>query len=234
MKFTKCQFSRPGFWQLLVAGVVLALMSGPGLMAQGYRGKGKYVGAKKCKNCHRSKKKGNQYGKWQKMKHAKAYENLASEEAIKLGKAQGVDNPQQSEKCLKCHTTAFGVEKKQIHKRFDSKLGVQCEACHGPGDKHAKARLMAAADMEEAQMGKRQKVPASEIHASPSVKVCKSCHNSEFPNFKGFCIKRQFSAISHMDPRKERSKEELDAMKCTCPDCKCKDSECGVPAALKE
>jgi len=48
-----------------------------------------YVGVGKCKMCHKSKAKGDQYGIWLKSAHSKAYETLASDEskavAAKLG-----------------------------------------------------------------------------------------------------------------------------------------------------
>ena len=65
----------------LAAAMVVAafgyLAAGEGGTAQD----GKYVGAGKCKNCHRSSKAGGQFGSWQKSKHAKAFETLASDEA---------------------------------------------------------------------------------------------------------------------------------------------------------
>ena len=69
----------------------------------------KYVGAAKCSMCHKSEAKGNQFGAWQKTAHAKAYEALAGEAALKIAKDKGLAKPpQQSDECLKCHTTGFG------------------------------------------------------------------------------------------------------------------------------
>ena len=67
-----------------------------------------YIGAKKCKMCHMSKKRGEQYGKWAAGPHAKAFEVLATEEAKAAAKKAGVEgDPQQSPKCLKCHVTGY-------------------------------------------------------------------------------------------------------------------------------
>jgi hypothetical protein len=68
----------------------------------------KYIGAEKCKNCHGSETK-TQYTSWQKTGHAKAFETLGTDAAKKLGKEKGIDDPQTSDKCLKCHETAFGA-----------------------------------------------------------------------------------------------------------------------------
>jgi hypothetical protein len=64
-----------------------------------------YVGASKCKNCHKSDKGGAQYVHWTESKHAKAFEALASDAAKEAAKELGIENPQESEKCLKCHVT---------------------------------------------------------------------------------------------------------------------------------
>src|SRR6185295_4817207 len=107
-----------------------------------------YIGAAKCKNCHNSAKSGDQFGKWKEQKHAKAFETLASAEAKKLGKEKGVDDPQKAEQCVKCHATAASEPADHLAKGFDKNAGVQCETCHGPGEKHMKARMAAAASAE--------------------------------------------------------------------------------------
>lgn len=171
----------------------------------------KYVGAEKCKTCHGAKAKGDMYSAWKAMDHAKAFEVLAGDEAKKLGKEKGVDNPQTSEKCLKCHQTAFGVAAADLEKTFDPKVGVQCESCHGPGGNHVKAR-MAAEDDEE--------VADTEIVKAPPAATCKTCHNEESPSYKPFCYKFSASKIRHLDPRKKRTEAELKAMTCQ--------GDCGV------
>ena len=62
-----------------------------------------YVGAKKCKMCHNSTKAGKQYTIWSESAHSKAYENLASEKAKAIAKEKGIEYPQKSDACLKCH-----------------------------------------------------------------------------------------------------------------------------------
>ena len=43
----------------------------------------KLISLKKCAMCHKKDDKGNQFGKWQSMGHAKAYEDLIKEKAKK-------------------------------------------------------------------------------------------------------------------------------------------------------
>ncbi len=178
----------------------------------------KFIGAEKCKNCHEAKSKGSQYSTWKAMKHAKAFETLGSEEAKKTAKEKGVDDPTTSEKCLKCHQTAFGEPAERIAAGFDPKAGIQCESCHGPGGNHLKAR-MAAADEDE-DSGELATIPDTEIIKVPKEDTCKKCHNEESPNYKPFCFKFFEEKVRHFDPRKKRTEAELKALKCG--------GECGV------
>lgn len=73
-----------------------------------------YVGAEKCKMCHKV-----QYTSWLETVHAKATE--AAKQA-----------PEFSADCLKCHATNAD----------ESLSGVQCEACHGPGSDYKKMSIM--------------------------------------------------------------------------------------------
>jgi hypothetical protein len=86
-----------------------------------YAGDFTYVGAAKCKMCHKGAKKGEVFEKWEKGPHAKALETL---------KAKGEDkNP----KCLECHVT-------DVKTAADE--GVGCEACHGPGSAYKSLSIM--------------------------------------------------------------------------------------------
>lgn len=220
----------------LAAALAVAAFS---VLAAGEGGRGadsKYVGAAKCKNCHRSTRAGNQYGTWQKMKHTKAWETLGSDEAKKIGKEKGVDDPQKSEKCLKCHVTAFGEPADRVAKKFDAKLGVQCESCHGPGEKHFKDRL--AAGGEEEDQGDVEKpyvkIPEGEV-VEPHLDMCLKCHSSESPTFKSLCITEIFKEVLHFDPRKKRSDADVEAMKKKITDeLVAKNVFCGGPEKCKK
>ncbi len=186
----------------------------------------RYIGVDKCKKCHDAKSKGEQVVKWKETPHAKAFEILASDAAKKVGKEKGIEDPQKSDQCLKCHVTGHGEAAENFAKDFVATNGVQCESCHGPGEKHFKAR-MAAEDEEEGLA----KIPDDEIVKSPDFKNCQKCHNEESPTYKPFCFKARFSKILHLDPRKKRTEAELKAMQCGCEaagkECKCKTGECG-------
>ena len=186
----------------------------------------RYIGAKACKNCHKSKAKGEQFAKWSESKHAKAYARLGEQAAKETGAKLGVTDPQQDAQCLKCHVTAYGLDKKKVKRSFDPKQGVQCESCHGPGERHAKARFKAASS-GDADPEAYTEVPEDEIIRQPGAKVCLECHNEKSPSFKPFCFKERRAVISHLNPQKPRTAEDLEALKCTCEDCKCKQAECG-------
>lgn len=183
--------------------------------------KAKYVGAKLCKNCHNSKENGEAYDKWAAGPHATAFKTLATDKAKEYAKERGIDDPQKSDKCLKCHVTAHGVAKK-LAKKIKAKDGVQCESCHGPGDQHMKKRMMAAAS-GDVDPAKRQTISDGEIITQPDASRCLVCHNEESPGYKPFCFKERSALIRHIDPRKQRS--EADMKKLTescyseCPKC---------------
>lgn len=195
-----------GVASVLLAGAVL----GPGFPTAGAEGEGagaKYVGVGKCKMCHSNKSKGDTYGKWKESKHAKAWDALASEEARAIAKSKGISDPQTSDQCLKCHVTAFGVAGDRLDKKFDPKLGVQCETCHGPGETHAKSRL-ADEDKDDASVHKKaqQEMPLSD----PKV-LCAKCHNAESPTIekspfwdgakKEFDFEKARKEIEHTNPK---------------------------------
>jgi len=70
----------------------------------------KYMGALSCKMCHNLEKTtGKQYDIWAASKHATAYTELASDKSKEVAKAKGIEDPQKSDKCLKCHITGFGA-----------------------------------------------------------------------------------------------------------------------------
>jgi hypothetical protein len=174
----------------------------------------RYVGQRVCKNCHSKAEKGEVHEKWLATPHAKAFETLASDAAKKIAKEQGIEDAQKSDKCLECHVTAFGVNAKLIKKGFKAEDGVQCETCHGPGEEHFKIRFKASSGGEQPPIG------ADEIHSERDAASCKKCHNERSPTYKEFCFKEMMGKIEHLDPRKERSPEELKKMRETCtPDC---------------
>jgi hypothetical protein len=175
----------------------------------------KYIGADKCKGCHGNAESGDQYGHWKGMKHARAFEVLASDEAKKLAAERGIADPQKSDECVRCHVTAFGVPEDRLKKGFDRSHGVQCETCHGPGELHMKARFAAAAK-GDAPQGYVQ-VPADEIVTSPKQELCLECHNKKSPSYQEFCFHEFNAKIRHLNPKKPRA--AIDLGTCSCPKC---------------
>ena len=75
-----------------------------------------FVGAKKCKMCHKV-----QFASWESTTHAKATDE-----------AKAATDREYSADCLTCHATNASEEL----------AGVQCEACHGAGADFKKMSIM--------------------------------------------------------------------------------------------
>jgi hypothetical protein len=146
----------------------------------------KYVGAAKCKMCHMSK--GKQYPSWSESKHAKAFETLKSEAALKIGKEKGIASPSTDAKCLKCHSTASTVTA-ALNGGITNEEGVSCETCHGPGSNYKSATMM-----------KSKSDALKNGLIVPDEKLCLKCHNSESPTFKAFNYATQSAKIAHKNP----------------------------------
>lgn len=52
-----------------------------------------YVGSGKCKMCHQTESRGNQYSLWQQSKHAQSFSVLTSEKAAERAQAADVSTP---------------------------------------------------------------------------------------------------------------------------------------------
>jgi len=91
----------------IVLTLALAMSAGVALSAD-------YIGAAKCKMCHKT-----EYASWETLAHAKAFDRLKGDEASKP-------------ECLKCHATGGKADLP----------GVQCEACHGPGSDYKAMNVM--------------------------------------------------------------------------------------------
>ena len=134
----------------------------------------KYVGAKKCKTCHKKELIGNQYGLWQEARHSKAFETLQGEKAIEIAKEKGISSPpSEADECLECHATAYGLGPEDFtRKPLRLADGIQCETCHGPGSAYRKKKIMS--DHDES-LAKGLLVPDE--------KTCLECHNDESPSW---------------------------------------------------
>ena len=178
-----------GFW--LAAGVTPAA----GQEAQ-------YVGASKCKTCHKKELIGDQYSAWEKAKHSQAFETLKGEKALEVAKAQGLAAaPHEAPECLKCHATAYGQDPSKFAKKpLDPKEGVSCEACHGPGSLYKKKKTMA---------DHAKSVAAGMWEPDKDEKICLGCHNEESPTWdaaKGFDFEARKKDIAHLIPKEVKGR----------------------------
>jgi hypothetical protein len=160
------------------------------------------IGTKKCAMCHKKADKGDQYGVWQTKAHSKAYEMLAGEEALAVAAKLGIDNPQTSGQCLKCHSTAYFFTETQQSDAVAVEDGVSCESCHGPGANYKKKSVM---ESREASIAGGMIYPAKE-------KSCTLCHNDTGPTWDpnrytlpdgsktGFDVNQAYEKIKHERP----------------------------------
>ncbi len=153
-----------------------------------------YIGADKCKTCHKKEKDGKQYLVWKDGPHAKAMETLASPEAFKIAKEKGIADPTKDPDCLKCHSTFASLKPEQLHAKgkLTLKEGVSCESCHGAGGDYRKKKIM-----------KDQKKSIAKGLVIPDEKVCKNCHNDKSPTFESFDYEEFSDKIKHPRPAKK-------------------------------
>ncbi len=170
-----------------------------------------FVGAEKCKICHNKAEDGAQYTVWSKADHSHAFSLLASPEAKETAKKLGIDDPQKSPKCLKCHSTVYNwteVRVKNIDVKKDGtprltiEEGVSCESCHGAGSVYQPKKVMESFDAS---------VKAG-MNPHPE-KSCVKCHNEESPGWKndrytlddgtkvGFDFTQAWEKIKHPNPK---------------------------------
>ena len=151
----------------------------------------KYIGSVKCKVCHNSAAKGEQFKKWSESKHSKAFEVLGTPEAAEVAKAAGVEKPQESEKCLICHVTGFSAPASAKEATFAQTEGVGCETCHGPGSDYKDMKVM-----------KDRAAAIAGGMLVPDEKTCLGCHNEKSPTYKEFKYADAVKTIAHPNPAK--------------------------------
>ncbi len=115
-----------------------------------------YTGAKQCASCHFD-----QFMKWKSTKHAKTFDLLPAKY-------------QADKTCLQCHTTGFGTPTGFQTAAASAELkGTTCEACHGPGSKHAEiAKQFANQKLSPEQ----EKAVRDSIWKVQPKNVCIGCH----------------------------------------------------------
>lgn len=149
-----------------------------------------YVGAGKCKICHKSEKRGKQFPLWEESKHSKSFAALTSDKALEAAQKLGLATaPAENEKCLKCHSPLF--EKATEFKEE----GVSCEVCHGPGSAYKKLKIMKS----------REESVANGLivyESTDAIKSqCLSCH--ENAHGKSFDFEASWEKIRHPVPKKQ-------------------------------
>ena len=166
-----------------------------------------YVGVDTCKLCHKYKQLGNQYDVWANTAHSKAFYTLGTPEAKEIAANLGIKDPQQSDKCLRCHSTCHAFADEKVAEDLRIEDGVQCESCHGPGEEYMYLEVMN--DLEDAKaMGL----------VMPTEETCRKCHNPESPTWDpekditpegkkvGFYFPLRWKMIEHHKPIKEMKK----------------------------
>jgi len=132
-----------------------------------------YIGQKKCKKCHMK-----QHRTWKKMKQANAWNTLPEKYR------DGQQKDDSGRVCVSCHTTGYGKgDKGGFVDTETSKhlLGVQCEACHGPGSNHKVAGDKVLKDKSR----KEKKFKAGEkSFINPKPTGCTGCHNPHVSHTK--------------------------------------------------
>lgn len=170
---------------LTIAIFVLVVVFISGLYSQEFT----FVGAAKCKICHKSEKQGQQFLLWEARKHSKSFQALTTDQAKEIAQEAGIENPAESPKCLTCHGPLFdkAAELKEE--------GVTCEICHGPGSAYKKLSIMK--DQAEAvKNGLKEYGSPDDIKAQ-----CLTCH--ENAHGKSFDFDSSWEKVKHPVPEKK-------------------------------
>ena len=146
-----------------------------------------YVGARKCRICHKGEKQGKQYPIWEQSKHFQSFSVLTKDELIEKTKTQGMD-PLPAEN-LKCHSPLN--EKAPDFKEE----GVTCEVCHGPGSAYKKLKIMKSRE-ESVKKGFIAYDSKEAIKAK-----CLNCHKNAHE--KPFDFEGAWKKIEHPKPEKK-------------------------------
>ncbi len=169
---------------LIAVIIVIGLIFISSLLSQEFS----YVGADKCKICHKTESRGKQYPIWEESKHFQSFKTLSLPEAADIAQEAGVSDPHQSEQCLKCHAP--------LHEKAPEikEEGVTCEVCHGPGSEYKKLSVMQTRE-EAVKMG------LTAYNSPQDIKnQCLTCHQ----NAHGlpFDFDSSWETIKHPVPEK--------------------------------
>ncbi len=152
-----------------------------------------YIGVALCKPCHYAKNAGSQFTIWSQSPHAKAWETLASSKAKEVAKAKGIDDPQKTDACLRCHVAGLGEPKERFGPKFKVEDGVQCESCHRAGSEYSPREVMLDHSLSIA----KGLLIGDEA-------LCRTCHNPESPTYKEFHFDEFWKRIAHPIPEERK------------------------------
>ena len=140
------------------------------------KSKYQYVGAAKCASvCHNNDKMGFQFNIWNSSPHKDTYKILVSKRAEKYAKkAHLIENPQESQACLKCHVTGGELDLSYFTATYKKEEGVTCEACH------------------------KQKSDGKTY--LPNEADCIECHNDSLHKIHIFNFRKEYAKIAHPRP----------------------------------
>jgi predicted CXXCH cytochrome family protein len=88
--------------------------------------------------------------------------------------------------CSRCHATGTEPRMDAASRTMDTRvgeLGIACEACHGPGERHVEARLAAQSDKAmapDAQTLRNEIVHPKKITPGRAAQVCGFCHSMKW------------------------------------------------------
>jgi len=162
-----------------------------------------YAGVQRCQVCHETPEMGNQFADWSASKHSQAYQTLLGEDALAIAKERGMSvPPSESPECLGCHVTGYNDPDATYGEKFVKESGIQCESCHGAGERYRKEIIMCDKDLA-ISLGLRVTKPED----------CLVCHNEKSPRYKPFDYESFYKKIEHHknpDFKCEAQEEEED------------------------
>ena len=188
--------------KFVAMGLIVSACAALTVQAEEVRDTSLYVGMKSCRMCHKKATSGNQYAKWEAGPHSKTFTILASAEAKAIGAKLGVEDPQKSGKCLKCHSTAYHWTEKVQTEKVAVEAGVTCQSCHGPGKNYKSKKVM---------VDRKACIEKGMVY--PATKSCTKCHNKESATWRddrytlkdgtktGFDVKQAYEKIKHPNPQ---------------------------------
>ena len=147
---------------------------------------GNYVGVQSCTDCHETANR-----VWRRSKHAKAWQSL-KETAVP---ARNFDP-----ECIACHVVGWNVTELLPYKGgFLSEketprlVNVSCEACHGPGEEHARVE----SGSNETLQKKLRLAIRLPVEGGAAKKHCLTCHDGD--NSPHFDFDTYWQKIEHKE-----------------------------------